>query len=340
MNKKIIEYKNPIYLAHDHMSRYEDLLQDKTAGVSGKILHLTVDGWIDAPTRSLYNETYNTYDGFFERYISALDKLENIINSHSDLFTLIKNHSDLIVSKKENKLAIILGNEGGKIIGANLENFDYLYKRGLRHIQFNWSMKNNLSACQEDENSSSDTGLTQYGKILIEKMNESGMIIDISHSSPKTIKEVLDITTKPILNSHSGSRSLANKKQNLWDYQIKELSDNNGILAIHFCSRLVLGDNYKQASIIDVVKQIKYVKKIGGIDIIALGPDWILGDKERDKKYTHNTNQENISWTKNLENSKDIKNIIRPLESEGFTEREIDSILYKNMERFSNSVFL
>ena len=340
MSKKLIEYNNPIYLAHDHMSRYEDFLQDIRGGVSGKILHLTVDGWIDAPTKSLYKKTYNTYEGYFERYISALDKLEKYINSHSDLFKIIKNYSDLIQAQIENKLAIILGNEGGKIVGENLENFDYLYKRGLRHIQFNWSMKNNLSASQEDENLDTDTGLTQSGKILVEKMNESGMIIDISHSSPKTIKEVLEITTKPILNSHSGSRFLANKKQNLWDYQIKELSKNNGILAIHFCSRLVLGTNDKQANIIDVVKQIKYVKNIGGIDIIALGPDWILGDKERDKRYTYNTNQENITWTKNLENSNNIRNIIKPLKLDGFTENEIDSSLYRNMERFSRSVFL
>lgn len=332
MSKNI--YKIPIYIAHDHMNRYEDFIQDIGGGVKGKILHLTLDGWIDAPNKSSYVNTYDNYEGFYERYISALNDLDEILKKNLDKFKLVRTYSDLSNALVQGKFSIILGNEGGKIVGVNAENLEELFSRGIRHMQLNWSMKNRLSASQGEENTLSDSGLSHIGEELVEKMNNLGIIVDVSHSSPKTITRVLDISSKPILNSHSGSRFIANKQQNLWDHQIKNLSDNDGILAVHFCSRLVLGENDKQSKIEDVITQIKYVKNIGGIDMIALGPDWILGNEERDSKYTYNTDQKNITWTKNLENSSCIKNIIDPLLKSGFKEREIESILYLNLDRF------
>ena len=86
------------------------------------------------------------------------------------------------------------------------------------------------------------------------------------------------------------------------------------------------------------ISQIKYVKNKGGIDLIGLGPDWILGDTERDEKYMHNTEQETITWTKCLEDSSRIKNLIPQLQLAGFSEQEIDRILYLNMQRLFKAV--
>jgi membrane dipeptidase len=159
------------------------------------------------------------------------------------------------------------------------------------------------------------------------------MVIDVSHSAPQTIKDVLRTSAKPILNSHSGSRALANKAQNLWDDQIRDMADNGGVIGIHFCSRLVLGVDDRQATIPDLVRQVKYVSKLGGVDAVGLGPDFILGNPARDLRYRLNTNQTDITWTKGLESSDELPNLLPALEEAGFHEAEIEKFLGANLRR-------
>ena len=116
------------------------------------------------------------------------------------------------------------------------------------------------------------------------------------------------------------------------------MADNGGVIGTHFCSRLVLGVNDRQAEIADVVRQIRYVADVGGIDVIGLGPDFILGNPERDKLYTSNTSQDDISWTRGLESTSEIENIIDPLEADGFIESEIEKILGGNLIRLFTEV--
>lgn len=194
-------------------------------------------------------------------------------------------------------------------------------------------MRNQIGASQSNENEPEHPGLTPFGFQVIERMNKLGMVIDVSHSAPQTIKDVLGTTTKPVLNSHSGSRKLADKQQNLWDDQIRDMAAKGGVIGIHFCSRLVLGVNDRQATIPDVIRQVKYVTKVGGIDVIGLGPDFILGNPARDERYTRNTNQAEISWTRGLESSAEMPNLLPALEEAGFRGDEIERILGGNLRR-------
>ncbi len=328
----------PVYLAHDHMQRPEDYLRDLEGGVSGKIVHLTIDAWIDAPSQEEYDSAYHSYDGFRDRGLGALTNLHAIASDPANRVLVVREFADLEKARSAGQLAVIAGNEGGKILGSNPSLLDAWFPMGLRHVQFNWAMANKLGASQSEEEDPAQPGLTEFGRQTVEGMNERGMIVDISHSAPQTIIDVLDATTKPILNSHSGGRSIANKQQNLWDEQIKAMAENGGVIGIHFCSRLVLGENNVQAEISDVVRQIRYVADVGGIDVVGLGPDWVLGDPARDVPYLRNTDQEDISWTKGLEDSSELPNLWNPLVGAGFTATEIEKIAGGNMLRLFKAV--
>lgn len=321
----------PIYLAHDHTDRLEDLKRDHAAGVTGKILHMLVDAWIDAPTPEQYEASYFGYDGFVERAIEAVAKQLRHERENPEWLKIVRTIADLHDARAQGQFGLILGTEGGKLIGDSLSRLDAFYELGMRHIQFNWSMRNKISASQENELESDRPGLTSFGRSVVSRMNELGMVVDVSHSSPTAIADTLAETSRPILNSHSGSRDLAPKLQNLWDDQIRAMAANGGVIGIHFCSRLVLGVNDRQAEIADVVRQIRYVADVGGINVIALGPDFILGNPERDSLYIRNTSQGDISWTRGLESTAEIENIIGPLESDGFSEPEIEKILGGNL---------
>lgn len=328
----------PVYLAHDHMQRLEDYQRDLDGGVSGKIVHLTVDSWIDAPTQEDYDNSYDSYDGYRDRGLGALTNLHAVAGDPDSNIRVVREFGDLELARKEGNLAVIAGNEGGKILGSDPSLLDAWFPMGLRHVQFNWAMPNRLGASQDQESDPAQPGLTDFGRQTIEGMNERGMIVDVSHSAPQTILDALQTTTKPILNSHSGGRAIADKPQNLWDEQIKAMGDNGGVIGMHFCSRLVLGVNGVQAEIADVVKQIRYVADVGGIDVVGLGPDWVLGDPERDVPYLRNTNQTDITWTKGLEDSTELPNLWDPLVGGGFTAAEIEKIAGGNMLRLFKDV--
>ena len=328
----------PVYLAHDHMQRAEDYRRDLDGGVTGKIVHLTIDSWIDAPTQGEYDAAYDSYDGFRDRGLEALTKLHAIAADSENKIRVVREFSDLETARSEGQLGVIAGNEGGKILGSDPALLDAWFGLGLRHVQFNWAMPNLLGASQDLENDPEQPGLTEFGRETIQNMNEKGMIVDVSHSAPQTILDALETTSKPILNSHSGGRAIADKPQNLYDEQIRAMADNGGVIGIHFCSRLVLGVNGVQASVDDVLKQIRYVADVGGIDVVGLGPDWILGDPTRDVPYLRNTNQEDLTWAKGLEDSSELPNLWDPLVGAGFTAAEIEKIAGGNVLRLFRDV--
>ena len=328
----------PVYLAHDHMDRPEDFARDLAGGVAGKILHLTVDAWFDAPTREEYEATYYSCDGFLERGLAAAARALALADDPENRLRIVRTYADLEATRGAGELALILGNEGGKIIQENLALLDAFFRLGLRHIQLNWAMRNRIGASQANEDEPGRPGLTPFGFRVVERMNELGMVIDVSHSAPATAEDVLRTSTKPILNSHSGSRVLAPKPQNLWDGQIRAIADNGGVVAVHFCSRLVLGVNDRRSEVDDVVRQIRYVADAGGIDTVALGPDWILGNPARDERYLRNTNQEDITWTAGLESSAGLSGLLPALEKGGFAAAQIEKVLGDNLLRLFRDV--
>ena len=328
----------PVWLAHDHMDRPEDFARDRGAGVTGKILHLVVDSWFDAPTREQYEESYYGYDGFTQRALAATGRVLSHAADPANRLRIVRTVGDLDTAREEGDLGLVLGAEGGKLIEEDLDLLEAFWHLGLRHVQLNWAMRNQIGASQSNEDEPEQPGLTAFGFSVVERMNELGMVIDVSHSAPATISDVLRTTSRPVLNSHSGSRAIAPKPQNLWDEQIRAMADNGGVVAIHFCSRLVLGDDERQATIDDVVCQIRYVANMGGIDVVGLGPDWVLGNPERDKRYLRNTDQESISWTAGLESSEGLPKLLPALEHGGFNPSEIEMIFGGNLLRLFRDV--
>ena len=108
-------------------------------------------------------------------------------------------------------------------------------------------------------------------------MNRLGMIVDVSHSSPPSIDDVLATTTRPIINSHTGSRDLNPvSSQLLWDDQIRSLADNGGVACIHFNTSVLIGrQTNRLATVDDVLAHVEHVVNVGGIASVGLGPDFI-----------------------------------------------------------------
>jgi len=205
------------------------------------------------------------------------------------------------------------------------------YRLGMRHLQLHWATRNQVGTAQSDTD---EPGLTEFGREVVAEVNSLGMLLDVSHSSTATIADVLAITDRPVINSHTGARELNPRSpQLLWDDQIKDLADNGGVAAVHFCSRVLLDDGH--TTIDDVLTHIDYLVDMGGIESVGLGPDYLLDGTQRTRNVSFNQRipEGAFTWAKDFEDTSTLPNVTVALLERGYTEDETLKILGGNMLR-------
>jgi membrane dipeptidase len=141
---------------------------------------------------------------------------------------------------KQKKLGVLFGVEGGHMIENDLQKLQALYNRGARYMTLTWNNSTDWATSALDETTRKDSlkqkGLTAFGKQVVQKMNELGMLVDLSHVGEQTFWDALAVTTKPVLVSHSCVYSLCPHLRNLKDDQIKAIGKNGGVIQLNFFS--------------------------------------------------------------------------------------------------------
>lgn len=169
-----------------------------------------------------------------------MDTLYAVAARNPDKIVIVKNYKQLIHTIKEHKIAALFGVEGGHMIENDINKLDSLYKRGARYLTLTWNNSNAWATSAMDEashaNSLSKKGLTEFGKKIVQHMNELGMMIDISHVGEQTFWDVIHTTTKPVIASHSDVYAICPVFRNLKDEQIKAIGKNGGVIQLNFYS--------------------------------------------------------------------------------------------------------
>jgi membrane dipeptidase len=146
--------------------------------------------------------------------------------------------ADLQKAVKEKKLAAMLGVEGGHMIENDLNKLDSLYKRGVRYMTLTWNNSTDWASSAKDEQEKKDSlvhkGLNDFGKQVVKKMNELGMMIDVSHLGETSFWDMMKVTTKPVIASHSAVWNLCPHRRNLKDEQIKAIAKSGGVIFLNF----------------------------------------------------------------------------------------------------------
>ena len=141
--------------------------------------------------------------------------------------------------EKQGKRAIYLGIENGYPLGTNLENINHFYTLGTRYITLVHTRNNDISDSSTDKNGAEHNGLSPYGEKVVKRMNELGIMIDVSHASDSTFYDVIELTTKPIIASHSCARALCNNPRNLSDDMLRAIAKNGGVVQMCILSDYV-----------------------------------------------------------------------------------------------------
>ncbi|MBK9937612.1 MAG: dipeptidase [Chitinophagaceae bacterium] len=211
---------------------HSDLQRMKEGGVDAQFFSIWCDGNMKNPY-AWANREIDTVIAWTNRNPSTM----------MQAFTA----GDIIKASKQNKLAVLLGVEGGHMIENDLGKLDALYKRGVRYITLTWNNSTDWATSALDEtspspsaggvlNSEGKKGLTEFGKQIISKMNELGMLVDLSHVGEQTFWDAIATTSKPVLVSHSCVYNLCQHRRNLKDEQIKAVAKNGGVIHLNFYS--------------------------------------------------------------------------------------------------------
>lgn len=183
----------------------------------------------------------------FNYALRELDTLVAVVRRNAGDMQIIRNSVDLSAALSSGKIACLTGIEGGHMIEDRLEYVDSFYNRGARYMTLTWNNSIFWASSAADETSGKlpfgKTGLTEFGKQVVQRMNGLGMMVDLSHVGEKTFYDALRVTSKPVIASHSSVYALCPHPRNLKDDQIRAIGKNGGVIFVNFYSGF-LDSNY------------------------------------------------------------------------------------------------
>ena len=207
------------------------------SGITHSDIFRMDSGKIDIQIFSVWCEARPDAFAFANREI---DSLYAILQRNPDKLQIIYSPSDLKKVMKEKKHGAMIGVEGGHMIENDIAKLDSLYKRGTRYMTLTWNNSNPWASSAMDESkgtiANDKKGLSPFGRDVVKRMNELGMMVDLSHVGEQTFKDAIATTKKPVIVSHSCVWNLVPVFRNLKDDQIDAVGKNGGVICINFYS--------------------------------------------------------------------------------------------------------
>jgi membrane dipeptidase len=197
-----------------------DLPRMKAGGLAGAFFSI----WVD--------DTYGPGTAF-RRAMALIDAVRLLTDTAADA-ELATTADAVRAAAARGHVAVLMGVEGGHAIENSLEKLDTLYGRGVRYMTLTWNNGNDWAGASMDRRPRGGGGLTDFGRRVVRRMNELGMLVDVSHVSDSTFWDVLKVATRPVIASHSSCRALASHPRNLSDDQLRAIAGNGGVVGINF----------------------------------------------------------------------------------------------------------
>ncbi len=190
-------------------------------------------GGLTAEFFSVYiDRSFARDGGSARRALDMIDYVYRAVERYPNDLMMAYSTADIRRAKKQNRIAALMGIEGGHGIEDSLMALRDFYRLGIRYMTLTHNNTNNWADACCDE--SRHNGLSDFGKEVVREMNRIGMLIDISHISDKTMSDVLDISTAPVIASHSSARALGDRPRNIPDDLLRRITKNGGVVMVNF----------------------------------------------------------------------------------------------------------
>ncbi|MBS1493707.1 MAG: dipeptidase [Bacteroidetes bacterium] len=166
---------------------------------------------------------------------NQIKSLNHIAENNSNDIEFAKSYDEIMSVLAKKKLCGLIGVEGGTAIGSDVDNVNKLYDMGVRYIGLTWNNSNVIASSAKDETEKGKKGgLSEFGKKVIQRMNELGMMIDVAHLGENSFWDVAELSTQPIFSSHSNAYAINPHFRNLTDEQIKAVAKSGGVVQVNF----------------------------------------------------------------------------------------------------------
>ena len=204
----------------------------------------------------------------------AVNRLEEILRQadlNPDRMGIATSAKELIRLKHQGKKAIFLGVENGYAIGYDIKNITLFKNLGVSYITLCHNGANQI--CDSAKGKPAWGGLSPFGREVVQEMNRSGIMIDLSHAAESTFYDVLQESKQPVIASHSSARALCNHPRNLSDEQIKALAAKGGVMQVCLYKGFI-NEAEEKASLSDAIRHINHIVSLVGTDYVGIGSDF------------------------------------------------------------------
>lgn len=212
---------------------------------------------------------YDYFNFVYGKYVEALEANKDII---APAFCL----ADIEANRKNGLMSSILSIEDSVPLEGKIERVNEFYEKGVRLMSLTWNYENSVGFPNSDDPALTAKGLKPFGIEAVERMNELGIIVDISHLSDGGIYDVFKYSKKPIVASHSNARGVCAHRRNLSDDMLKKLGENGGLTGLNYCAPFMSEEAARNnmTTCDDIVRQALYIKDKAGIDALGFGSDF------------------------------------------------------------------
>lgn len=275
-------------------------------------------------------------DSSIEDHLRMLAGLRAWFARHSDEYRLIATADDIERARAEGKLAVAFDIEGARAIGDQLSLVPLYYDLGVRWMLIAYN-RNNLAGggCQDE-----DSGLTDYGRRMLEEMARVGMLACCSHTGYRTAREAIDASPTPVIFSHSNPRALRDHPRNIPDDLIRACAARGGVVGINGIG-LFLGEN--DASSATLARHVQYVADLVGVEHVGLGLDYIFDRDELDDYVAANPQmfppQLGYGAGMHMVEPEQLPELADILLARGFSDADLGAVLGGNWLRVARQVW-
>ena len=232
-------------------------------------LHKMTEGRLDATIMVAYLPQPTEQP---KAYADAIfDQIEAITKQNSDYVRIARTPEELWANKRAGIKSIMLGIENGIALDGQLENLQHFAERGIVYMTLCHNGDNDI--CDSASRSQNTWGgVSPFGEQVIREMNRLGILVDMSHAGEKSFYDALDISSKPIVCSHSSARALCDHPRNLTDDQMRALAAKGGVAQTTIYHGFLRQDS--ESCILDVMEHLEHAIQVMGIDHVGLGTDF------------------------------------------------------------------
>lgn len=215
-----------------------------------------------------YDNTFREI-GYWEREIDA----------HPNILTKITNVSDLEEAKRRNRLGLIFGFQDAGMLEGDIGRLEIFHNHGVRIIQLTYNLRNGIGdGCLEPGNA----GLSMFGRNAVERMNELGILVDVSHCGKRTTSDAIEASTRPIAATHSGCNGVYRHPRNKDDEDLRALAEKGGVLGIYMMPFLNADG---PATSEHMIQHIEHAIQVCGEDHVGVGSDNSITPTVADDNY-------------------------------------------------------